>query len=85
MLLWDVKYLPWPKYCNLLSLLNDRTPFGNIIAIRSEKDPKVLKHYTPDQKAERLRWQRKQASKISKEEALAAMKIMEQAIVQAFK
>lgn len=33
------------------------TPLGGIVAIRAEKDPKVIKSFTPDQKRIHREWQ----------------------------
>lgn len=47
----------------MLSGLMSDTPLGQIIAIRSEKDPKVIKAFTPDQRRIYNEWRRRGAEK----------------------
>lgn len=49
--------MPWTEFCTLVSGLMPDTPLGSIVAIRSEKDPKVIKNFTPDQKRIYRDWQ----------------------------
>lgn len=46
----------WPEFCNLLSGLMGDTPLGQVVVIRSEKDPKRLKEFTPEQRKIRNDW-----------------------------
>ena len=49
------------------------TPLGNIVRIRSEKDPKVLKNFTTQEKKIRNDWLTKNAVQISEENYKQAM------------
>lgn len=40
------------------------TPLGKIVAIRAEKDPKVLQKFTPEQKKVRNEWMKRRMQKI---------------------
>ena len=48
--------LSWPEFCTLVSGLMGDTPLGNVVSIRSEKDPNVLERYTDSQKKIRNDW-----------------------------
>lgn len=53
--------LPWEEFATFLSGLLPETPFGRIISIRSEKDPKVIKAFNATQKKIYRDWQIKSA------------------------
>lgn len=42
--------MSWSEFCSLLSGIMPDTPLGRVVAIRSEKDPKVIKNFTKEQK-----------------------------------
>lgn len=65
--------MSWDEFTTLLSGLNPKTPLGAMVSIRSESDPEMLKHFTPEQKRINREWREKQAQKMSKEEYKAAM------------
>lgn len=52
--------MEYREFLILLSGIMPETPLGKIIQIRSETDPDVLKHYTPEQKQIRDNWLEKQ-------------------------
>lgn len=56
--------MSWNEFCTLLSALSSDTPLGRIVSIRAEKDPKVLKNFTPEQKKIRNDWQRRRLKKL---------------------
>lgn len=66
--------MEWSEFCVLLGGLNEKTPLGRIISIRSEKDPKMIKEFTPDQKKIRNEWKKKHAKQMSQDEYDQAMK-----------
>ena len=41
--------MTWGEFCSLLGGLGPKTPLGQIVSIRSENDPKMLKNFTPSQ------------------------------------
>ncbi len=53
--------------------LKGDTPLGNIIRIRKERDPEVLKKFTPEELKIRSEWLNKSASQISEENYKQAM------------
>ena len=65
--------LRWGEFSSLLSGLNGDTPLGNIVRIRSEKDPKVIKNFTESEKKIRSKWLNKNAKQISREDYQQAM------------
>lgn len=67
--------MTWDEFTTLLSGLNAETPLGNVVSIRSEKDPKRIKEFTKDQKRIHRDWQRKQAENMTREEYDEAMKM----------
>lgn len=67
--------MTWDEFTTLLSGLNGETPLGNVVAIRSEKDPKRIKEFSKEQKRIYRDWQRKQAENMSREEYDEAMKM----------
>lgn len=60
--------MKWAEFRSMLVGMSPDSALGRIIAIRSEDDGEVLKHFTPEQKKIRNEWRRKKAQKISKEE-----------------
>jgi hypothetical protein len=66
--------MPWGEFETLLVGLNEETPLGATVAIRAEKDPKVIKTWNKDKKKIRADWQRRQAKQVTREEYEAAMK-----------
>ena len=48
--------MSWGEFCSLLSGLMANTPLGQIVAIRSEKDPKKIKNFTKEQRKTRNDW-----------------------------
>jgi hypothetical protein len=53
--------MPWSEFSNLVTGLLPETPLGEIVKIRSEDDPDVLKKFTSDQLAIRNKWRERQA------------------------
>lgn len=56
--------MSWNEFCTLLSGLLPDTPLGRIVNIRAEKDPKVLKTFSPEQKKIRSDWQRRKLQRM---------------------
>lgn len=49
----------WDEFISLLTGLMPESPLGQLIAIRSEKDPERLKNFSPAQNKIRREWQDK--------------------------
>ncbi|CQR51484.1 Gp15 family bacteriophage protein [Paenibacillus riograndensis] len=53
--------MPWDEFCSLIAGLMPDTPLGSIVTIRSEKDPKVIKSFSADQRRIYNDWRNRQA------------------------
>lgn len=80
----ETEDMSWDEFCTYLSGLNEKTALGKVVAIRSEKDPKVIKEMSADQKRIRREWAKKQASQISQEDAERIMRDMSAGFIKAF-
>lgn len=69
----EIDNLDWGELISDISGLKGDTPLGNIIRIRKEKDPEVLKKFTPEESEIRNEWLTKSASQISEENYEQAM------------
>ena len=69
----EIDNLDWGELISDISGLKGDTPLGNIIRIRKEKDPEVLKKFTPEEIKIRNEWLNKSASQISEENYKQAM------------
>ncbi len=61
--------MPWGEFCSLLSGLLPDTPLGKVVSIRAEKDSKILKTFTKEQKKIRSDWQRRKMQKLKEDPA----------------
>lgn len=50
--------LPWPEWVRLVAGLMEDTPLGKLVAVRTERDPAVLRRMTPWQRRARGEWNR---------------------------
>ncbi len=57
------KDMQWSEFSTLVSGLMSDTPLGQIVAIRSERNSKIIKSFNPDQKRIHSEWKRRSASK----------------------
>nr|DAQ20825.1 MAG TPA: hypothetical protein [Bacteriophage sp.] len=48
--------MSWNEFCSLLSGIMPDTPLGRIVAIRAEKDPKIIREFSKEQKKIRNDW-----------------------------
>lgn len=69
----EIDNLSWGELISDIEGLNSETPLGNVIRIRKEKDPEVLKKFTPEEIKIRNEWLTKSASQISEENYEQAM------------
>ena len=56
------------EFYSLLAGLNPDTPLGNLVQIRSEDDPEILKHYNSAQHRVRNEWRTKHPRKVNTDE-----------------
>lgn len=69
----EINNLDWGELISDISGLKGDTPLGNIVRIRKEKDPEILKKFTPEEIKIRNEWLNKSASQISEENYKQAM------------
>ncbi len=63
----EIDTMKWGEFSSLLSGINGDTALGNIVRIRSEKDPKVIKNFSKNEKEIRSKWVNKNAKEVSQE------------------
>lgn len=56
----------WDEFTTLLAGLNGDTPLGYLVRIRSEKDPKVKKKFTKEEKKIYNEWRSRHSPKPKK-------------------
>ena len=64
----EAQEMPWTEFCSLLHGLLPDSPLGNIITIRSEKDPKVIKEFGEDRRRIYNEWKNKSMKELSTNE-----------------
>jgi hypothetical protein len=74
--------MKWDEFRALLVGIGPETPLGRIVAIRSEDDKEILKHFTPDQKRIRNEWQQKRAKSKSVNDTQKFLEAMKNAFIQ---
>lgn len=74
--------MAWQEFLILLSGLNHNTPLGQIVAIRAEDDPEILKTYSPAQKRIRSEYRNRKAKRMPKEQVENAIEQFKQAFIQ---
>ncbi|BCG57488.1 Gp15 family bacteriophage protein [Paenibacillus sp. URB8-2] len=78
--------MPWEEFCSLVAGLMPDTPLGSIVAIRAEKDRKVIKGFSSEQRRIHREWRQRQAdSKLASPETLEqAAKSLEAELARMF-
>lgn len=66
----ELRGMKWDEFTDLLAGLGPDTPLGRIVAIRSEEDAEILKHFSKEQNRIRNEWRLKRAKSVS-EDSLA--------------
>lgn len=56
--------MSWDEFCSLLTGIMYDTPLGRVVEIRSEKDPKVIKEFTKEEKRIRNEWLLRRREKV---------------------
>lgn len=69
----EIHDMKWGEFVSLLSGLNGNTPLGNVVRIRSEKDPEVIRRFNDSEKKIRSEWLSKNVKVVSQEEYKQAM------------
>ena len=63
----EFETVSWDEFRALLSGIAPETPLGRIVAIRSETDKEIIKHFSKDQRRIYDDWRKRQGGKLSKE------------------
>lgn len=76
----------WSEFCTLIAGLMPDTPLGSIVTIRAEKDQKVIKGFTRDQRRIYSDWRKRQAQQKLLDEVTLAnqMKTLEATMARMF-
>lgn len=69
--------MDWGEFSSYLAGLNGETALGNIVRIRKEKDPEVIKKFSPEERRIHNEWNRKQVVTMSEEDYNKAMANLE--------
>lgn len=73
--------MQWEEFKQLLAGISPDTPLGRIVAIRSETDRKVLKHFSKEQQRIRSEWQRRRAKNVKQEDMQQVLEAFKQMFV----
>lgn len=76
--------MSWDEFCTYLSGLNEKTALGKIVAIRSEKDPKMIREMSAEQKRIRREWEKRQMKNYKQEDYERIMRDMSAGFIKAF-
>ncbi len=75
--------MKWDEFKDMLSGLGPDTPLGRMVSIRSEDDPEILEHFSPEQKRIRKEWRTRTAKAMSQEDMDSFLESMKEALVYA--
>ena len=73
--------MKWTEFSSLLSGLGPDTPLGRIVAIRSEDDEDLLKHFNKDQMKIRNKWRSKMAKNKTEQETMSFLEDMKKTFI----
>lgn len=65
--------LPWGEFIALLAGIMPETPLGQVVSIRAENDPEIIKCFNDEQRRIRDAWRGRQSSAMSAESYDKAM------------
>lgn len=77
----DLAGMSWREFSYFINGLSGDTPLGQVVSIRAEKDPEVLKEFTREQKRIRNDYLRRKAKTMPRESADEAIEKMKQAFL----
>nr|DAM27041.1 MAG TPA: hypothetical protein [Caudoviricetes sp.] len=78
----EFESVSWDEFKSLLAGIDPETPLGRIVAIRSETDKNVIKHFSKDQKRIYSAWRNRKAETMAPATYDQEMKLLEQTFVQ---
>jgi hypothetical protein len=77
----EIHEMPWEEFKQLLSGIGPETPLGRIVAIRSETDKEILKHFSKEQRRIRNEWLQRRAKTVSESDMQQILEGFKQAFV----
>lgn len=79
--------MDWKEFTVLLHGIMQETPLGQIVKIRAEEDPDMLKNFSPEQHSIRNEWRNKHSAVegMTDEEKKEAISRLQEVFKQAFK
>lgn len=78
----EFESVTWDEFRSLLAGISPDTPLGRVVAIRSEQDKDVIKHFTTDQKRIYDAWRERKAQSITPETYDKQMAYLERMMAQ---
>ena len=80
----EFESVSWDEFRSLLGGLSPETALGRVVAIRSETDKNVLKHFTKDQRRIYDEWRQRRAERMDQATFEREMANLERALAAAF-
>lgn len=71
--------MKWDEFKDLLHGLNEKTPLGRVVTIRSETDREILKTFGKHEHKIRREWRAKQAGAVTADRQEQALKAIQNA------
>ena len=65
--------LPWGEFIALLAGIMPETPLGQVVSIRAEEDPEIIKCFSNDQRRIRDEWRSRRSAAMTPENYDKAM------------
>ena len=65
--------LPWGEFIALLAGIMPETPLGQVVSIRAEEDPEIIKYFNSEQRRIRDEWRNRRSNSMSAENYDKAM------------
>lgn len=78
----EFETVSWDEFRSLLAGISPDTALGRIVAIRSETDQNVIKHFTADQKRIYDEWKERQPIHMTQKQFESNMKALEREIAK---
>ena len=75
--------MKWEEFRDLLVGISPETALGRIVAIRAEKDQKMIRKFSPEQRRIWNDWRLKRASSVQQKDASAAIEEFRRAFLAA--
>lgn len=80
----EFETVSWDEFKSLLAGLSPDTVLGRVVAIRSETDKEVIKHFTTDQRRIYDAWRDRKADNMTEKNYDREMAALEQIMAQMF-